>query len=142
MVVFKRNPHDDFASFWRKLHRRGHELAEAFTESVLLTCIFAQSIVSRRILPVFEDDNPVYQMLVCRNLALWRQEQRVWDKTKCGGAHPQRFDAWRWESCLERAYGCTRLAQGEDPRAVGWNAVAQNKCQWKAGEGAFLASCR
>ena len=38
------------------------------------------------------------------------------------------------------AYGCTRLERGEDPRAVGWTAVAQNKCQWKIGEGAFLAS--
>ena len=41
-------------------------------------------------------------MLVCRNLAWWRQEQRVWTKTKFGGAHPQRFNVWRWESCLER----------------------------------------
>ena len=46
---------------------------------------------------------------------------------KYGGAHPQRFQAWRWESCLERAYGCTRLERGGDPRAVGWTAVAQNK---------------
>ena len=57
----------------------------------------------------FESDNPVFQMMVCRDLAWWRQEQRVWGKTKFGGAHPQRFNAWRWESCLERAYGCTRL---------------------------------
>ena len=33
MVCFKHDPHDDFATFWRKLHRRGHEIAETFAVS-------------------------------------------------------------------------------------------------------------
>ena len=33
MVGFKRDPHDDFALSGRKLHRRGHELAEVFAGS-------------------------------------------------------------------------------------------------------------
>ena len=33
MVGFKRNPNDDFATSWKKLHRRGHDLAEAFAVS-------------------------------------------------------------------------------------------------------------
>ena len=57
-------------------------------------------------------------MLVCRNLAWWRQEQRVWGKTKFGGAHPQGFNARRWESCLERAYGVR-----------GWSVVETHE-QW------------
>ena len=141
MVGFKRNPDDDFATFWRMLHRRGHKLAEAFAVGPVDMYLRAMHRLAGHFAR-FEDDNLVYQMLVCRNLAWWRQERRVWGKTKFGGAHPQRFNAWRWESCLERACGCARLARGEDPREVGWNAVAQNKCQWRAGEGAFLASCR
>ena len=65
-----------------------------------------------------------------------------YDNPKFGGDHPQRFNAWRWETFLEHAYGCARLARGEDPHAVGWIGVALNRCQWKAGEGAFFASCR
>ena len=34
----------------------------------------------------------------------------TWSKTKFGGAHLQPFNEWRWETCLERAYGCARLA--------------------------------
>ena len=30
MVGFKRNPNDDFATFWKKLHRKGHDLARSF----------------------------------------------------------------------------------------------------------------
>ena len=33
MVGFKRNPNDDFATFWKKLHRRGHDLARVFAVS-------------------------------------------------------------------------------------------------------------
>ena len=133
MVGFKRDPHDDFATFWRKLHRRGHEQAEAFAVSPVDLYLRAKHRLAGHFAR-FENDNPVYQMMVCRNLAWWRQEQRLLGKTKFGGAHPQRFNAWRWESCLERAYGCVRLAREEDPRALGWNSVAQNRCQWKAGE--------
>ena len=89
-------------------------------------CIFAQSTVWARHVALFEkNDNHVYQMMVCRKLAWWCQEERLRGKTKFGGAHPQRFNAWRWETCLERAYGCARLAHAEDPRVVGCNAVAQ-----------------
>ena len=139
---FKRNPNDDFATFWKKLHRKGHELARVFAVSPVDLYLRTEYRLAGHFARSECDNHPVYQMMVCRNLAWWRQEQRVWGKTKFGGAHPQRFNAWRWESCLERAYGCTRLERGGDPRAVGWIAVAQNKCQWKAGEGAFLASCR
>ena len=135
MVGFKRNPNDDFATFWKKLHHKGHALARVFAVSPV-------ELYFRTKHRLAEHFVRLYQMLVCRNLAWWRQEQRVWGKTKFGGAHPQRFNAWRWESCLVRAYGCTRLERGGDPRAVGLTAVAQNKCQWKTGEGAFLASCR
>ena len=133
MVGFKRDPNDDFAAFWKKLHRRGHDLARVFVVSPVDLYLRTKHRLAGHFAR-FENDSPVYQMLVCRNLAWWRQEQRVWGKTKFGGAHPQRFNAWRWETCLERAYGCTRLERGGDPRAVGWTAVAQNKCLWKAGE--------
>ena len=47
MVGFKRNPNDDFATFWKKHHRKGHDLARAE-----LICTFALNTVSRCILPV------------------------------------------------------------------------------------------
>ena len=56
----------------------------------------------------FEKDNLVYQMLVCRHLAWWRQEQRVRGKTKFGGAHQNGSTCGagrRPTSCLERAHG-------------------------------------
>ena len=112
----------------RKPSRR--ELDEAFAVSPVGMYLRAKHRLARHFARC-ESDNPVYQMLVCKNLAWWRQDQRVRGKTKFGGAHPERLNAWRWESCLERAYGCTWLERGGDPRAVGWNAVAQNKCQWK-----------
>ena len=33
MVGSKRNPNDDFATFWKKLHRKGHDLARVFAVS-------------------------------------------------------------------------------------------------------------
>ena len=41
------------------------------------------------------DDNPIFGMLVCRNLAWWRQEQYVVGRTKFAEAHPQRFSVKR-----------------------------------------------
>ena len=138
MVGFKRDPNDDFATFWKKLHLEEATIWPEFSLSAQLISTFVRNtVIAGHFCPFRSVAIPVYQMLVCRNLAWWRQEQRVWGKTKFGGAHPQRFNVWRWETCLERAYGCTRLERGGDPRAVGWTAVAQNKCLWKAGEGAF-----
>ena len=95
MVGFQRDPHDDFATLWRKLHRRGHELAGAFAVSPVDMYLRGKHSLAGHFAR-FEEDNPVYQLMVCRNLAGWRQEQHLWGKTKFGGAHPQRFDAWRW----------------------------------------------
>ena len=94
MVGFKRNPNDDFATFWKKLHRKGHDLARVFAVSPVDLYLRTKHRLAGHFAR-FESDNPVYQMLVCRNLAWWRQEQRVWGKTKFGGAHAQRFNAWR-----------------------------------------------
>ena len=95
MVGFKPNPHDDFFFFfWRKLTRRGHELAETFAVSLVDMYLRAKHRLAGHSAR-FESDNLLYQMLVCRKLAWWRQEQRVWNKSKFGGAHPQRFNAWR-----------------------------------------------
>ena len=90
MVAFKQNPHDDFATFWRKLHRRGHELAEVFAVSPFDMHLRAKHRLVGHVAR-FVFDNPVYQLLESRNLACWREEQRVWGKTKFGGAHPRRF---------------------------------------------------
>ena len=108
MVCFKRNPNDDFATFWKRLPSKGHELARVFAVSPVDLYFRTKHRLAGHFAR-FENDSPVYQMMVCRNLAWSRQEQRVWSKTKFGGAHPQRFNEWRWESCLERAYLCTRL---------------------------------
>ena len=89
----------------------------------------------------FESDNPAHQVLVCRNLPSGVRNNAYGAKLSLVELTRKGLNAWRWESCLERAYRCARLACGEDPPAVGGNAVAQNKCQWKAGEGAYLASC-
>ena len=117
MVGFKRNPNDDFVTFWKKLHRKGHELARIFAVSPVDLYLRTKHRLAGHFAR-FESDNPVYQMMESRNLAWWRQEQLAWGKTKFGGAHPQRFNSWRWESCLERAYGCSRPECGGDPRAV------------------------
>ena len=86
MVGFKRNSTDHFATFWKKLHRRGHDLAKVFAVSPVDLYLRTKHRLAGHFAR-FENDSPVYQMLVCRNLAWWRQEQRVWGKTKFGGAH-------------------------------------------------------
>ena len=46
-----------------------------------------------------------------------------------------------WSSPVKVQRVALGIVSGAGVRAVGWTALAQNKCQWKAGEGAFLASC-
>ena len=72
------------------MHRRGHELAEVFEISPVNMHHRAKHRLAGHFAH-FENDNPVYQMLVRRNLAWWRQEQRLWGKTKFGGARPTTF---------------------------------------------------
>ena len=98
-----------------------------FVQSAQLICIFAQNTVSRGILPVLR---ATILGTKCWCAEIWRGgvnnnaygARLSMVELTCKG-----FNAWRRESCLERAYGCTRLARGGEPRAVGWNAVAQNK---------------
>ena len=77
MLGFKRNPNDDFATFWKKPHHKGHDLARIFAVSPVELYLRTKHRLAGHIAR-FESGNPVYQMLVCRNLAWWRQEQRVW----------------------------------------------------------------
>ena len=63
MVGFERDPHDDFATFWRKLHHGRHELAEAFVVSPVDAYLRAKQRLAG-LFARFEYDNPVYQMLV------------------------------------------------------------------------------
>ena len=55
---FKRNPHDDFATFWRKLHRRGHELAEGFAVGPVDMYLRAKHRLAGHFARL-ENDNPV-----------------------------------------------------------------------------------
>ena len=87
MVGFKRNPNDDFATFWKKLHRKGHDLARVFVVSPVDLYLRTKHRLAEHFAR-FESDNLVYQMMVCRNLAWWRQEQPVWGKTKFGESSP------------------------------------------------------
>ena len=68
MVGFKRNPNDDFATFWKKLHRRGHDLARVFATSPVDLYLRTKHRLAGHFAR-FENDSPVYQMLVCRSLA-------------------------------------------------------------------------
>ena len=60
MVGFKRDPPDDFATFWRKLHRRERELAEVFAVSPVALYLRAQHRLAGHFAR-FENDKPVYQ---------------------------------------------------------------------------------
>ena len=132
MVGFKRNPHDDFATFWRKLHRRGHELAEVFAVSpvdlYLRTKLRLAGHFAR-----FESDNPDDDGV---------QESGL---VASGATRVEQDEVW-WSSPAEVQRVALGIVSGAGVRVVethvGWIAVALNKCQLKAGEGAFLASCR
>ena len=82
MVGFKRNPHDNFATFWRKLHRRRHEMAKVFAVSPVDVYLRAKHRLAGHFAR-FESDNPVCQM-VCRNLAWWRKERSMVELTRRG----------------------------------------------------------
>ena len=45
---------------------------------------------------------------------------------KLGGAHPQRFNAWRWETNFERACDKTKQARSSVRRTADWRQLAQN----------------
>ena len=61
MVGFKRNPNDDFATFWRKLHRKGHDLTRVFAVSPVELYLRTKQCLAGHFAR-FECDHPVYQM--------------------------------------------------------------------------------
>ena len=92
----------------RKLHRRGHKLAETFAARPVDMYLRAKHRLAGHV-ALFENDNPVYQMMVCRKLAWWCQEERLWGDGKPVWNERMAVRAWR----------------AKDTRVVGWNAVAQ-----------------
>ena len=81
MVGFERDPHDDFATFLEKAAPQEARVGRSLRSQPVDVHLRAKHRLAGQFAR-FENHNPVYQMLVCRNLAWWRQEQRVWGKTK------------------------------------------------------------
>ena len=138
---FKRNPNDDFATFWKKPHRKGHDLARVFAVSPVDLYLRTNHRLAGHFAR-FESDNFCVSHVGVQEFGLVASGTARMGQDEVWWSSPAEVQRMRWESCLDRAYGCTRLERGGDPRTAFWTAVAQNKCQWKTGEGAFLASCR
>ena len=72
-----RDPHDDLATFWRKLHRRGAELAKAFAVRTVDVYLRAKHRLAGHFAR-FKDDNPVYEMNGVQNSGVvCAREQRL-----------------------------------------------------------------
>ena len=142
MVGFKRNPNEDSATFWKKLHHKGHDLARVFAVSPVDLYLRTKHRLAGGILPVLK------MTVLC--IRCWCAE--IW----LGGVRNNAYGARRILVGATRR-GSTRGAGNrvwsgrtgvrgwsvvETHGQWVWTAVAQNKCQWKTGECVFLAACR
>ena len=117
MVGFKRNPNDDFATFWKKLHREV-TIWPVFSPSAQLICTFARSTVSRGILPVSEMTVLCIRCW-CAEIWLGGVRSNVYGaRRSLVGAHPQRF-----------TFSAGKRVWNERMDVRGWSVVETHE-QW------------
>ena len=116
--------------YWRRMYRTGH--------SKLALC--GESLESRRRqrLHAFaghmarDTDGLAGLALRTRSLSWWRHFQKA-----NLHLHPQRFNAWRWESQLETVYGPSASLFIDEPG--GWICLAQDRAKWRQLEKRFVS---
>ena len=126
----RKGPDDTSTTWWRRMHRTGHELMQQNDLSVESHRRDALHRWAGHVarLPA---DHRMAQAMRTRSLPWWRhaQEQHRRSGDKWGGVHAARFTAWRWESQLEGTYGKAKVKviQGN----AGWWALAQDRHTWR-----------
>jgi hypothetical protein len=120
----RRAPDEDLGQFWRRLHRTGHRIVKR--KGLCLVRKYKQTLhrfaghAARACA-----DSIVNRVINLRDVKWWRLTQ-LRAKTARVSAHPKRFNVWRWEERLTKAYGNE------------WKQTATNRIEWKAREKYFL----